>query len=817
MYGLIFENLRQYIITVYGEDKWAEIRRQARVEQPSFTTHDIYPDNIVHRIVAKSCKILKMQENEFFEGMGVFFVSFLAQYGYDRVLSVLGRHMRDFINGLDNLHEYLKFSYPKMKAPSFFCEQESDSGLTLHYRSARRGYLWYTIGQIKEVGAHFYNTVVEVDILKEESIFNTQHIIMRLKFQNSAFKSTVGALDLDSMLVGGKLLPIRAYVFLEIFPFCIVFNQQLTITNLGKSLMIVMPTALNKRIPQVFGLARPLIECNWSGIITHMNNVFEMTTLEAVKAHSNVDPEHEGSSPYLDEQDDSAYEDSLLHLKGQMLFMEEWQAMVYLAAPVVRDVITMVRTGLYVNDLSMHDFSRDMVLAGQQQSSELKMAFEQELQKSKQLEDSMKKLDQEMKRTDELLYQMIPKTVADKLRKGESSVDICQFFDKVTILFSDVVTFTEICSRITPIEVVQLLNSMYSLFDQLTDKHGVYKVETIGDAYMIVAGAPEKTTHHAEKICEMALDMVQCIQGLKDPSTGKGIQIRVGAHSGAVCAGVVGQKMPRYCLFGDSVNTASRMESTSEPLKIHISVTTKNLLDPNAWAITERGTVVVKGKGEMKTYWLEGRKDRRPRALEIKMSERSVRPTAHVVHEPPINDTAPAETLMDTVATATGTTVDKREDLPLPIQHIPEMSLVFSKRGLPFQRVNREDVAISGTEEFGVRPELSYRSASEKEKTGTPKENAQSAQSSASTGGTLKKDYARQDLPTSAYDPNAVRTKWSNLPDSLVYAGTVRCEHCLHCHARAVYDRNGLDDQADARVLQPLRLGQKRAKTCVLF
>ncbi|KAK8759539.1 hypothetical protein V5799_002830 [Amblyomma americanum] len=79
--------------------------------------------------------------------MGVYFVSFLAQYGYDRVLSVLGRHMRDFLNGLDNLHEYLKFSYPRMKAPSFFCEDESSTGLTLHYRSTRRGYLWYTVGE----------------------------------------------------------------------------------------------------------------------------------------------------------------------------------------------------------------------------------------------------------------------------------------------------------------------------------------------------------------------------------------------------------------------------------------------------------------------------------------------------------------------------------------------------------------------------------------------------------------------------------------------------------------------------------------------
>ena len=95
--------------------------------------------------------MLGVSEREFMDQMGVCFVGFVGQYGYDRVLSVLGRHMRDFLNGLDNLHEYLKFSYPRMKAPSFICENETKEGLTLHYRSKRRGFVYYAMGQIREV------------------------------------------------------------------------------------------------------------------------------------------------------------------------------------------------------------------------------------------------------------------------------------------------------------------------------------------------------------------------------------------------------------------------------------------------------------------------------------------------------------------------------------------------------------------------------------------------------------------------------------------------------------------------------------------
>ncbi|XP_054723630.1 soluble guanylate cyclase 88E-like, partial [Uloborus diversus] len=556
--------------------------------------------------------VLGVSEREFLDQMGVYFVSFVGQYGYDRVLGVLGRHMRDFLNGLDNLHEYLKFSYPRMKAPSFFCENESPTGLTLHYRTTRRGFLWYTIGQIREVGRHFYKTEVAIEVLKEETLFDTLHVTMRLTFDNRAFFRTLADQRRSSSQKGGAdgaMMPVRAFMFLEIFPFCVVFDEELLVKTIGNSLQAVMPDIVGKKLTAVFDLVKPLIECTWVAIHSHTNNIFELCSVDPIKVKEELldDSSSNNSFDTYPTDDDTKLEDRLLHLKGQMMYMEEWQSMVYLGTPVMRDLDAMVHTGLYINDLSMHDFSRDMVLAGQQQSAELKLALDQELQKSKQLEDSMRKLDVEMRRTDELLYQMIPRQVADRLRKGEPALQTCQFFESVTILFSDVVKFTEICSRITPMQVVSMLNAMYSLFDQLTEKHNIYKVETIGDAYMVVSGCPEVEERHADRVCLMALDMVVVIGGLEDPSTGDSLKIRVGVHTGAVVAGVVGLKMPRYCLFGDTVNTASRMESTSEPLKIHISQKTKDRLDPSEWDITERGTITVKGKGEMKTYWLHGR------------------------------------------------------------------------------------------------------------------------------------------------------------------------------------------------------------------
>ncbi|XP_015121039.1 soluble guanylate cyclase 88E [Diachasma alloeum] len=615
MYGLIIENLAEYIRQVYGEEKWEEIRRQAAVDQPSFSVHQVYPENLIPRLAKKAIQVLGVSEKDFFDQMGVHFVGFVGQYGYDRVLSVLGRHVRDFLNGLDNLHEYLKFSYPRMRAPSFICENETRQGLTLHYRSKRRGFVYYTMGQIREVARHFYHKELQIELVREEVLFDTVHVTFQLTFDNRAFTFASLAMTREE-----KHLPIGASVLFEIFPFCIVFGSDMVVRSIGNSLMVILPELIGKKITHWFDLVRPLIAFKFQSILNRTNNIFELVSVEPILTERPSD--HKRNTIMLSDDSLNTPEDKTLRLKGQMIYMDNWRMMMYLGTPVMPDLNALIATGLYINDLSMHDFSRDLMLAGTQQSVELKLALDQEQLKSKKLEESMRKLDEEMKRTDELLYQMIPKQVADRLRNGESPIDTCEMFDAVSILFSDVVTFTEICSRLTPMEVVSMLNAMYSLFDTLTERNRVYKVETIGDAYMVVSGAPSKETDHADRVCDMALDMVEAIKDLKDRSTGEHLQIRVGIHSGAVVAGIVGLKMPRYCLFGDSVNVASRMEATSEAMQIHISQSTKELLSPS-YKVKERGEIQVKGKGSMKTYWLEKRISR----MSITKSVINQRPT----------------------------------------------------------------------------------------------------------------------------------------------------------------------------------------------
>ncbi|KAK2833777.1 hypothetical protein Q5P01_017666 [Channa striata] len=214
----------------------------------------------------------------------------------------------------------------------------------------------------------------------------------------------------------------------------------------------------------------------------------------------------------------------------------------------------------------------------------------------------------ERDRADRLNFMLLPGPVVRSLK--ETGKVEPELFEEVTIYFSDIVGFTTLCHYSTPMEVVDMLNDIYKNFDSILDHHDVYKVETIGDAYMVASGLPKRNgNRHAVDIAHMALDILSFVGTFElEHMPGIPLWIRIGVHSGPCAAGVVGKKMPRYCLFGDTVNTASRMESTGLPLRIHVSQSTINILQRTdcQFEYKKRGETYLKGKGKEMTYWLTG-------------------------------------------------------------------------------------------------------------------------------------------------------------------------------------------------------------------
>jgi class 3 adenylate cyclase len=208
----------------------------------------------------------------------------------------------------------------------------------------------------------------------------------------------------------------------------------------------------------------------------------------------------------------------------------------------------------------------------------------------------------EQEKSDRLLLNILPQAIAERLKQDQSV--IADTFAEVTVLFADIVGFTQISSQISPSELVSLLNEIFSTFDRLAEKHGLEKIKTIGDAYMVVGGLPMPRSDHAEAIAEMALDMQQAIAEFSNTHK-QDFRIRIGIHSGPVVAGVIGIKKFIYDLWGDTVNTASRMESHGLPGRIQVTSATYERLQ-DKYLLQSRGTVEVKGKGEMNTYFLTG-------------------------------------------------------------------------------------------------------------------------------------------------------------------------------------------------------------------
>jgi adenylate cyclase len=226
----------------------------------------------------------------------------------------------------------------------------------------------------------------------------------------------------------------------------------------------------------------------------------------------------------------------------------------------------------------------------------------------------------EQAKAESLLLNILPRSIADKLKAEPQR--IADQFSSASILFADVVDFTPLSERLPPAEVVGLLDRLFSHFDVLAERYGLEKIKTIGDCYMVAAGVPSPRPDHARALALTALDMVAAMRSV-DEVRHLGLELRIGINSGPVVAGVIGRKRFLYDLWGDAVNTASRMESHGTPGRIQITRATKELLE-DEFVCEPRGTIPVKGKGEMEAWYLVGH--RANHAAEPPARQEPVRP-----------------------------------------------------------------------------------------------------------------------------------------------------------------------------------------------
>lgn len=237
------------------------------------------------------------------------------------------------------------------------------------------------------------------------------------------------------------------------------------------------------------------------------------------------------------------------------------------------------------------------------------LEIRQYIQKIEVLDDLLTLKEAENKeiqsRADQILLNILPAPIIQRLKAGEQM--IADNLVEVTVLFADIVGFTQIAADIPPAEVVDLLNRVFSLFDIFSEQYAVEKIKTIGDAYMIVGGAPEPREEHTEAVADMALE-IQTTISLLAYSLNVPVQVRIGIHTGPAVAGIIGKKKFSYDLWGDTVNTASRLESHGEPGKVHVSEAVYQKLK-NTYIFQERGTIEIKGKGQMSTFFLIGKQD----------------------------------------------------------------------------------------------------------------------------------------------------------------------------------------------------------------
>ncbi|XP_049826042.1 head-specific guanylate cyclase [Aethina tumida] len=497
----------------------------------------------------------QIDEKSFLNTLGQELIATSCTGRMEGAFRCLGGNLREFLSTLDGVHDVLKYQESQsdvQESETFSCTATSYDNLQLDFTTERPAIAYLLAGSLKAIAKILYDTDAEITVTREES----DGIHYSYKIERTYTSIDYFDQDQDCKTYSDNVSDLRMGVatFCKAFPWHFIIDKKMELVQLGSGFMRLFGPHLKDlgtSVSTYFEFKRPRnITLNFGEIIKRANTPFML----AIRPLG----------------DDGNFLAEGLELKGQMVYCPESESILFIGSPFIDGLEGLTGSGLFISDIPLHDATRDVILVGEQARAQDGLRRRMDKLKSS-IEEGNRAVDKEREKNVSLLHLIFPPDIAKRLWLGESIE--AKTHEDVTMLFSDIVGFTSICSTATPMMVINMLENLYSQFDIFCGQIDVYKVETIGDAYCVAGGLHKETDTHAQQIAWMAMMMIEtCTK--HQTHQGQPIRMRIGIHTGSVLAGVVGVKMPRYCMFGHNVTIANKFESGSEPLRINVSPTT---------------------------------------------------------------------------------------------------------------------------------------------------------------------------------------------------------------------------------------------------
>ncbi|EFA02348.1 head-specific guanylate cyclase [Tribolium castaneum] len=489
----------------------------------------------------------EIDEFEFLDKLGQELIVTSCTGRLERALKCLGSDLKEFLTTLDGVHDVLKYQEEvEHEGEAFICTSDEDH-LRLDFTTERPAVAYLLVGSLKAIARILYNTQAYVEVAQNRS--DSRNFSFKIRHVGGEVLETpisTPTPDVD--------LQMGVATFCKAFPWHFVLDRKLDLVQLGSGFMRLFGRLLGnlgKSVATYFEFHRPRsITLSFGEIIKRANTPFVL----AIRNLPGVE----------------SFPAEGLELKGQMVYCPESDSILFIGSPFLDGLEGLTGSGLFISDIPMHDATRDVILVGEQARAQDGLRRRMDKLKSS-IEEGNRAVDKEREKNVSLLHLIFPPDIAKRLWLGQTIE--AKTHEDVTMLFSDIVGFTSICSTTTPMMVINMLQDLYNQFDVFCGQLDVYKVETIGDAYCVAGGLHKETDTHALQIAWMALKMIDTCSH-HHTHQGQPIRMRIGLHTGSVLAGVVGVKMPRYCMFGHNVTIANKFESGSEPLRINVSPTT---------------------------------------------------------------------------------------------------------------------------------------------------------------------------------------------------------------------------------------------------